>query len=116
MAPLQRPIKLFNTTWWLFFCLFKKIITFLILAITKNFVFFSLQDVFQNLEKLKGNVLSLSASARRLSDKEQAENTLRELNTSYEQSMEEAKKKQNSLENLFSLWQKLVQLNTKSKS
>lgn len=64
------------------------------------------QDVFQNLEKLKGNLLSLSASARRLCDKEQAEKTLTELNTSYEQSIERAKVKQSALENLFSLWQK----------
>lgn len=64
------------------------------------------QDVFQNLEKLKGNLLSLSATARRLCDKDQAEKTLTELNTSYEQSMEQAKVKQSTLENLFSLWQK----------
>ncbi|CAG13184.1 unnamed protein product, partial [Tetraodon nigroviridis] len=58
-------------------------------------------DVFQNLEKLKGNLLSLCASARRLTEKEQAEKTLTELNTSYEQSLEEAKDKQSSLENLY---------------
>lgn len=58
------------------------------------------------MEKLKGNLLSLCASARRLTEKEQAEKTLTELNTSYDQSMEEAKNKQSSLENLFSLWQK----------
>lgn len=67
---------------------------------------FLVQDVVQYVEKLKGNLLSLSASARRLNDKEQAEKTLTELNTSYEQSMEGAKVKQSSLENLFSLWQK----------
>lgn len=64
------------------------------------------QDVCQYLEKLKGTLLSLSAVARRLSDKEQAERTVTELNTSYEQSIEEAKDKQSSLENLLSLWQK----------
>lgn len=64
------------------------------------------QDVFQSLENLKGNLLSLSASARRLCDKEQAEKTLTELNTSYEQNMERANVKQSVLENLFSLWQK----------
>lgn len=67
---------------------------------------FFVQDVVQSLEKLKGNLMSLSASARRLNDKEQAEKTLTELNTSYEQSMEGAKVKQTTLENLFSLWQK----------
>lgn len=67
---------------------------------------FVLQDVTQNLEKLKGNLLSLSAGARRLSDKEQAEKAVTQLNTSYEQSTEKAKDKQSSLENLLSLWQK----------
>lgn len=67
---------------------------------------FVLQDVCQHLEKLKGTLLSLSAVARRLSDKEQAERTVTELNISYEQSIEEAKDKQSSLENLLSLWQK----------
>lgn len=67
---------------------------------------FVCQDVCQYLEKLKGTLLSLSAGARRLSDKEQAEKTVTELNTSYEQSIEEAKDKQSSLENLLSLWQK----------
>lgn len=51
-------------------------------------------------------MLSLSAGARRLSDKEQAERTVTELNTSYEQSTEVAKDKQSSLENLLSLWHK----------
>lgn len=67
---------------------------------------FVLQDVCQHLEKLKGNLLSLSAGARRLSDKEHAERTMTELNISYEQCMEEAKDKQSSLENLLSQWQK----------
>lgn len=58
------------------------------------------------MEKLKRNLLSLCTSARRLTEKEQAGKTLTELNTSYDQSMEEAKNKQSSLENLFSLWQK----------
>lgn len=79
----------------------------LILAIIYIYmVFFFPQDVFQNLEKLKGNLLSLCASARRLTEKEQAEKTLTELNTSYDQSLQEAKDKQSSLENRFSLWQK----------
>ena len=64
------------------------------------------QDVCQHLEKLKGTLLSLSAGARRLSDKEQAERTVTALNTSYEQYTQEAKDKQSSLENLLSLWQK----------
>lgn len=67
---------------------------------------FVFQDVGQHLEKLKGSLLSLSAGARRLSDKEQAERNMAELNTSHEQSIEEAKDKQSSLENLLSLWQK----------
>ncbi len=64
------------------------------------------QDVCQHLEKLKGTLLSLSAGARRLSDKEQAERTVTELNTSYDQNVQEAKDKQSTLENLLSLWQK----------
>lgn len=64
------------------------------------------QDVCQHLEKLKGTLLSLSAGARRLSDKEQAERTVTELNSSYDQNIQEAKDKQSTLENLLSLWQK----------
>lgn len=64
------------------------------------------QDVCQCLEGLKGTLLSLSAGARRLSDKEQAERTVTELNTSYDQNVQEAKYKQTTLENLLSLWQK----------
>ncbi len=67
---------------------------------------FIFQDVCQQLEKLKGTLLSLSAGARRLSNKEQAERTVAELNTSYDQNIREAKNKQSSLENLLSLWQK----------
>lgn len=51
-------------------------------------------------------MLSLSAGARRLSDKEQAERTVTELGSSYERTLQEAKDKQNSLENLLCLWQK----------
>lgn len=51
-------------------------------------------------------MLSLSAGARRLSDKEQAERTVAELSSSYERSLQEAKDKQGSLENLLCLWQK----------
>lgn len=50
--------------------------------------------------------MSLSAGARRLSDKEQAERTVTELSSRYESSLQEAKDKQNSLENLLCLWQK----------
>lgn len=64
------------------------------------------QDVCQSLERLKGSLLSLSAGARRLSDKEQAERTVTELNTSYDQNVLDAKDKQSILENLLSLWQK----------
>lgn len=64
------------------------------------------QDVCQSLEKLRGTIVSLSAGARRLSDKEQAERTVTGLNTSYDQYTQEAKDKQSSLENLLSLWQK----------
>ncbi|XP_041828569.1 nesprin-1-like [Melanotaenia boesemani] len=63
-------------------------------------------DACQCLEQLKGTLLSLSASARRLSDKEQAVRTVTELNVSYEQTIHEAKDKQSTLENLLSLWQK----------
>lgn len=51
-------------------------------------------------------MLSLSAGARRLSDKEQAERTVTELSSSYERTLQEAKDKQSSLENLLCLWQK----------
>lgn len=64
------------------------------------------QDVCQGLERLKGTLLSLSAGARRLSDKEQAERTVTELNSSYDQNIQESKDKQSTLENLLSLWQK----------
>lgn len=67
---------------------------------------FVLQDVCQHQEKLKGTLLSLSAGARRLSDKEQAERTVTELNSSYDQNVQKAKDKQSTLENLLSLWQK----------
>ncbi|KAF1374585.1 hypothetical protein PFLUV_G00230620 [Perca fluviatilis] len=63
-------------------------------------------DVCQHQEKLKGTLLSLSAGARRLSDKEQAERTVTELNNSYDQNVQKAKDKQSTLENLLSLWQK----------
>ncbi|MEQ2161686.1 hypothetical protein GOODEAATRI_012073, partial [Goodea atripinnis] len=63
-------------------------------------------DVCQCLEQLKGNLLSLSASARRISDKEHALRAVTELNTSYEQDLEAAKDKQSTLENLLSMWQK----------
>lgn len=65
-----------------------------------------LQDACQCLERLRGTLLSLSAGARRLSDKEQAERTVTELNTTYDQHVQEAKDKQSTLENLLSLWQK----------
>lgn len=64
------------------------------------------QDVYQSLERFKGTLLSLSAGTRRLSDKEQAERTVTELNTSYDQNVLEATDKQRTLENLLSLWQK----------
>lgn len=64
------------------------------------------QDVYQQLEKLKGTLLSLAAGARRLSEKEEAGKTVTELNISYDQNIQEAKDKQTSLENLLSLWQK----------
>lgn len=51
-------------------------------------------------------MLSLSAGVRRLSDKEQAERTVTELSSGYEKSLQEAKDKQSSLENLLCLWQK----------
>lgn len=51
-------------------------------------------------------MLSLSAGARRLSDREQAERTMTELSSGYESSLQEAKDKQSSLENLLCLWQK----------
>lgn len=64
------------------------------------------KDVCQCLEGLKGTLLHLSASARRLSDKEKAEKIVTELNTSYDQNTQMAKDKQGILENLLSLWQK----------
>lgn len=70
------------------------------------FCVFVLQDVCQNQEKLKGALLNLSAGARRLSDKEQAERIMTALNNTYDQSVQEAKDKQSTLENLLSLWQK----------
>ena len=64
------------------------------------------QDVCQGLEKLKAAVLSLSASARRLSDKEEAERAAAALQASYDVSVQQAKDKQSQLEGLLSLWQK----------
>lgn len=64
------------------------------------------QDVCQSLERLKAAFLSLSAGARRLSDREQAERAVAALQTSYDQSLGQAKEKQNTLEKVLSLWQK----------
>lgn len=66
----------------------------------------TLQDVCQCLERLKGTLLSLSAGARRLSDKEEAERTVTKLNATFDQHVQESKDKQSTLENLLSLWQK----------
>lgn len=110
--PHRRPIKLFRITWcvrlflvWPF--LFQRhFSSSLVMLCRSPSCAFHLQDVCQQLEKLKGTLLSLSAGARRLSDKEQAERTVTELNSSYDQNTQEAKDKQSSLENLLSLWQK----------
>lgn len=67
---------------------------------------FAPQDLCQGLERLKGTLLSLSAGARRLSEREEAERTVTELNVSYDRNVLEAKDKQSTLENLLSLWQK----------
>ena len=64
------------------------------------------QDLCQGLEKLKAVVLSLSASARRLSDKEKAERAAATLQASYDVNVQQAKDKQSQLEGLLSLWQK----------
>ncbi|KAK6304736.1 hypothetical protein J4Q44_G00253220 [Coregonus suidteri] len=63
-------------------------------------------DVSQSLERLKAALLPLSAGARRLSDREQAERAVAALQTSYDQSLWQAKEKQNTLEKVLSLWQK----------
>ena len=64
------------------------------------------QDVCQGLEKLKAAVLSLSATARRLSDREQAERAAAALQAGYDHNLQLAKDKQSKLESLLSLWQK----------
>uniref|UniRef100_A0A8C7KDH8 Spectrin repeat containing, nuclear envelope 1b n=1 Tax=Oncorhynchus kisutch TaxID=8019 RepID=A0A8C7KDH8_ONCKI len=51
-------------------------------------------------------LLPLSAGARRLRDREQAERAVAALQTSYDQSLGQAKEKQNTLEKVLSLWQK----------
>ncbi|KAJ0062855.1 hypothetical protein NL108_008143 [Boleophthalmus pectinirostris] len=60
----------------------------------------------QNLERLKGSLLSLTAGARRLSDREEVERTVADLNSQYDQHLREAKDKQSALESLLSHWQK----------
>ncbi|XP_056332375.1 LOW QUALITY PROTEIN: nesprin-1 [Danio aesculapii] len=63
-------------------------------------------DVFQSLEKLKATLLSLSAGARRLSEREKAERAVAALQQNYEQCLKQAKEKQNQTESLLSHWQK----------
>ena len=50
--------------------------------------------------------MSLSAGARRLSDREQAERAAAALQAGYDHSLQQAKDKQSKLEGLLSLWQK----------
>uniref|UniRef100_A0A8C7ULC6 Spectrin repeat containing, nuclear envelope 1b n=1 Tax=Oncorhynchus mykiss TaxID=8022 RepID=A0A8C7ULC6_ONCMY len=61
-----------------------------------------------SLESLKAALLPLSAGARRLSDREQAERAVAALQTSYDQSLGQAKEKQNTLEKVLSLWQNIT--------
>ena len=60
----------------------------------------------QSLERLKASLLSMSAVARRLGDRQQADRAVVELHKSYDVSLKQAKDKQTTLENLLSLWQK----------
>ena len=64
------------------------------------------QDVCQSLEKQRGALLSLSTSARRLSERERAEQLMQELQRSHERSLKQAVDMQNRLENVLGLWQK----------
>lgn len=109
--PHRRPTKPFKHTWCVHltcFCIFLQYIQTRLVRCdcVRSCCDSVLQDACQQLEKLKGAILSLSAGARRLSDKEQAERTVTELSSSYESSLQEAKDKQSSLENLLCLWQK----------
>uniref|UniRef100_A0AAV2JAL2 Calponin-homology (CH) domain-containing protein n=1 Tax=Knipowitschia caucasica TaxID=637954 RepID=A0AAV2JAL2_KNICA len=63
-------------------------------------------DVCQNLERLRGPLLALTAGARRLSDRAEAEKTAVRVNSQFEQHLQEAKDKQNALEGLLSHWQR----------
>ncbi|RXN33841.1 nesprin-1 isoform X3 [Labeo rohita] len=63
-------------------------------------------DMFPSLEKLKATLLSLSAGARRLSEREKAEKAVAALQQSYEKCLKQAKEKQNQMESLLSHWQK----------
>nr|XP_057913481.1 nesprin-1 isoform X6 [Doryrhamphus excisus] len=63
-------------------------------------------DAAQQLERLRGALLSLSAGTRRLSDRDQVEAAVKELSSNFEQSTQEAKLKQSTLETLLSVWQR----------
>lgn len=64
------------------------------------------QDVTQSLEQLKAALLTLSGGARRLAQREQAEEEVTALQRDHEQRLLQASEKQVQLEELLSLWQR----------
>ncbi|RXM34120.1 Nesprin-1 [Acipenser ruthenus] len=63
-------------------------------------------DVIQAVEQLKSTLASLSAGARKVSDRGPAEQEVVFLQQRYEKGLQKAKDKQTELENLLALWQK----------
>ncbi|RXM34941.1 Nesprin-1 [Acipenser ruthenus] len=63
-------------------------------------------DLTQAVEQLKSSLASLSAGARKVSDREPAEQKVVFLQQRYEKGLQKAKHKQTELENLLALWQK----------
>ncbi|XP_034001986.1 nesprin-1-like, partial [Trematomus bernacchii] len=63
-------------------------------------------EVLQQQEALRGGLLSLQASARRLRERPAAERSVTELNVRYEESLQEARDSQRDLEELLTLWRR----------
>ncbi|KAJ4921304.1 hypothetical protein JOQ06_000784 [Pogonophryne albipinna] len=64
------------------------------------------EEVLQQQEALRGGLLSLQASARRLRERPAAERSVTELNVRYEESLQEARDSQRGLEELLTLWRR----------
>ncbi|KAG2468780.1 SYNE1 protein, partial [Polypterus senegalus] len=64
------------------------------------------QDLTLSLEPLRTTITSLLAGARKVTDKDKAEQNVISLQQRYEKDMQQAKQKQTKLENLLAMWQR----------